>query len=213
MILETVDSIIFDLDGTMWDSLDAIVEIWNEAIKDFNDIDVIITKEKLKSVVGVPVIDLVKILLPDLQEERATEFMNYCCKKENEYLPLHGGILFQGLEETLKKLSQKYKLFIVSNCHHGYIEAFFHAHNMKKYFIDFEHPGRTGLTKGENIKLIINRNNLKNPMYVGDTQGDRNAARLAGIPFVYASYGFGSVEDYDYKIDRFPELVDMYFRQ
>ncbi len=50
-------------------------------------------------------------------------------------------------------------------------------------------------------------------MYVGDTQGDRNAARLAGIPFVYASYGFGNVEDYDYKIDRFPELVDMYFRQ
>ncbi|MEW8993698.1 HAD family hydrolase [Clostridium sp.] len=83
---------------------------------------------------------------------------------------------------------------------------------MKKYFIDFEHPGRTGLTKGENIKLIINRNNLKNPMYVGDTQGDRNAARTAGIPFVYAAYGFGKVEDYDYKIDKFPELIDIYFR-
>ncbi len=107
MILETVDSIIFDLDGTMWDSLDAIVEIWNEAIKDFSDIDAIITKEKLKSVVGVPVIDLVKILLPDLKEERAIEFMNYCCKKENEYLPLHGGILFQGLEETFKEAFTK----------------------------------------------------------------------------------------------------------
>lgn len=212
MLSETVDSIIFDLDGTMWDSSDAIVEIWNEAIREFKDIDKSITKEELKAVVGVPVIEIVKTLFPYLKEERAIGFMNYCCKKENEYLPIRGGILFSELEETLKKLSQKYKLFIVSNCHHGYIEAFFHAHNMKKYFIDFEHPGRTGLTKGENIKLIINRNNLKNPMYVGDTQGDRNAARIAGIPFVYAAYGFGKVEDYDYKIDKFPELIDIYFR-
>ncbi|GAA0773513.1 HAD family hydrolase [Clostridium subterminale] len=212
MLSETVDSIIFDLDGTMWDSSDAIVEIWNEAIREFKDIDKSITKEELKAVVGVPVIEIVKTLFPYLKEERAIEFMNYCCKKENEYLPIRGGILFSELEETLKKLSQKYKLFIVSNCHHGYIEAFFHAHNMKKYFIDFEHPGRTGLTKGENIKLIINRNNLKNPMYVGDTQGDRNAARIAGIPFVYAAYGFGKVEDYDYKIGKFPELIDIYFR-
>ncbi|WP_346934594.1 HAD family hydrolase [Clostridium sp.] len=212
MLSETVDSIIFDLDGTMWDSSDAIVEIWNEAIREFKDIDKPITKEELKAVVGVPVIEIVKTLFPYLKEERAIEFMNYCCKKENKYLPIRGGILFSELEETLKKLSQKYKLFIVSNCHHGYIEAFFHAHNMKKYFIDFEHPGRTGLTKGENIKLIINRNNLKNPMYVGDTQGDRNAARIAGIPFVYAAYGFGKVEDYDYKIDKFPELIDIYFR-
>lgn len=38
MLLETVDSIIFDLDGTMRDSLDAIVNIWNEAIKELEEI-------------------------------------------------------------------------------------------------------------------------------------------------------------------------------
>jgi len=209
MLLETVDSIIFDLDGTMWDSSDAIVEIWNEAIKEFKDIDKSITKEVLKAVVGVPVIEIVKTLFPYLKEERAIEFVNYCCKKENEYLPIKGGILFQELEETLKALSQRYKLFIVSNCQDGYIESFFHAHGMEKYFIDFEHPGRTGLTKGENIKLVIERNNLKNPIYVGDTQGDRNAARVAGISFVYAAYGFGEVEDYDYKIDKFSDLLEL----
>ena len=209
MLLETVDSIIFDLDGTMWDSSDAIVEIWNEAIKEFKDIDKCITKEELKAVVGVPVIEIVKTLFPYLKEERAIEFVNYCCKKENEYLPIKGGILFPELEETLKALSQRYKLFIVSNCQDGYIESFFHAHGMEKHFIDFEHPGRTGLTKGENIKLVIKRNNLKNPIYVGDTQGDRNAARVAGIPFVYAAYGFGEVEDYDYKIDKFSDLLEL----
>jgi phosphoglycolate phosphatase len=209
MLLETIDSIIFDLDGTMRDSSDVIVEIWNEAIKEFKDIDKSITKEELKGVVGVPVIEIVKTLFPYLKEERSIEFMNYCCKKENEYLPIKGGILFPELEETLKALSQRYKLFIVSNCQNGYIESFFHAHGMEKYFIDFEHPGRTRLTKGENIKLVIERNNLKNPIYVGDTQGDRNAARVAGIPFIYAAYGFAEVEDYDYKVDKFSDLLEL----
>lgn len=38
---------------------------------------------------------------------------------------------------------------------------FFKAHKLDKYFIDYECPGRTGLPKGENIKLIVERNNLK----------------------------------------------------
>lgn len=39
---------------------------------------------------------------------------------------------------------------------------FFKAHKLDKYFTDYECPGRTGLSKGENNKLVIERNNLKN---------------------------------------------------
>ena len=83
---------------------------------------------------------------------------------------------------------------------------FLKYHQLGKYFLDFENPGRTGLTKGENIKLIIERNRLNNPVYVGDTEGDLKAARLAGIPFIYASYGFGEVSEYDYYIKALDEL-------
>ena len=68
---------------------------------------------------------------------------------------------------------------------------------------------RTGLTKGENIKLIIERNNLINSIYVGDTDGDLKASRFAGIPFIYARYGFGEVKEYDYVIDSFDELLKL----
>lgn len=73
--------------------------------------------------------------------------------------------------------------------------------------MDYENPGRTGLSKGENINLIIRRNNLTAPIYVGDTEGDLNAARYAGIPFVYAKYGFGQVSEYDWVIEKFDDLL------
>jgi phosphoglycolate phosphatase len=78
------------------------------------------------------------------------------------------------------------------------------------YFLDFENPGRTGLSKGENIKLIMERNQLQHPAYVGDTDGDRKAAAFAGLPFVFARYGFGQTETYNYAIDRFVQLLDLF---
>jgi phosphoglycolate phosphatase len=97
----------------------------------------------------------------------------------------------------------------VSNCQEGYIEAFLDYHKLGKYFLDFENPGRTGLTKGENIKLVIERNQLQHPVYVGDTKGDQEAATFAGIPFVFARYGFGQPETYHFVIDRFDQLLDL----
>ena len=32
--------------------------------------------------------------------------------------------------------------------------------------------------------------NLKFPVYVGDTRGDQESAIEAGIPFIFAAYGF-----------------------
>ena len=57
--------------------------------------------------------------------------------------------------------------------------------------------GRTGMDEGRNIKLIMERNGIDNAVYVGDTEGDENAARYAGIPFIWASYGFGKAKSPD----------------
>ena len=115
----------------------------------------------------------------------------------------HGADLYPGIEELIIKLHKKYKLFIVSNCQEGYIQCFFKVYpQLEKYFTDYEYPGRSGKAKADNIKMVIERNNLKNPVYVGDTAGDAKAAKLAGVPFIYARYGFGQVEEYDDFIDK-----------
>lgn len=202
-----IDSIIFDLDGTLWDSSEAVTVSWNQTIDKLGVTRDKLTVEDIKGIMGLTIEAIAAKFFPNLDDKQRLDIVNQCCEDECLLLQETGAVLFPKLEEVLKELSKKYKLFIVSNCQCGYIESFFKAHKLEKYFLDFENPGRTGLTKGENIKLIIERNNLKNPIYVGDTAGDQKAAKAAGIPFVYARYGFGEVKEYDYTIDSFEELL------
>lgn len=205
-----MDSIIFDLDGTLWDSRKEVCIAWNEVLRDLN-IDKKVTIEDMTSTMGMLLYDIGKMLFPDLDDGSMNKIINECCHRENKYLSKHGAKLYDNLELVLDKLSKKYKLFIVSNCNDGYIESFFESHKLDKYFVDTECPGRTGLSKAENIKLIIKRNNLKSPIYVGDTQGDCNSAMAAGIPFVHARYGYGKdVEPYDYVVDKIEELLELF---
>jgi phosphoglycolate phosphatase len=111
-----------------------------------------------------------------------------------EILHKKGGDLYLGLEDALKYLSEKYKLFIVSNCQSGYIEVFFKISGLEHYFIGHQCYGTKSQPKAENILDIVKDHDLKAPVYVGDTMGDYTAAAKAGVPFIFANYGFGIVE-------------------
>lgn len=204
-----IDGIIFDLDGTLWDSTPEVAIAYSKVVKEkYPEITDTITAEKLKGLFGLP-LDVIGVkLFLSVSEELAKKAIVECCDYENIYLAEHGARLYEGLEETLKELTKKYKLYIVSNCQDGYIQCFFKANpHLEQYFEDFECHGRTGLPKADNIRLIAERNGLKAPIYVGDTLGDAKASKEAGVPFVYARYGFGDVKEYDYVIDSFPELA------
>lgn len=202
-----LDSIIFDLDGTLWDSTSSVIDSWNKTISGYEEVTNTLSVEDMRGIMGLVIEDVALAFFPYLEPENRLDIVNHCCEKECEHLELNGAVLYEQLEDTLKILVKKYRLFIVSNCQSGYIEAFFKSHKLDKYFVDYESSGRTGLGKGENIKSIINRNNLKNTIYVGDTSGDKKASIEAGIPFIYSSYGFGEVDGCDYVIDSFKDIL------
>lgn len=204
---KNLDSVIFDLDGTLWDSTNEILISWNEVVGKYDEVIDKFTKEDIEGFMGIPIDKIFKTFLSYLDDDKIKEIEIECSKNEIRYIQAHGGNPYPGLEDVLKALSRKYKLFIVSNCQHGYIEAFLEFHGFEEYFKDFEYIGRTCRPKGENIKLVMERNNLKSSIYVGDTEGDRESAKLASIPFIYARYGFGEVEDYDYVIDSIMEFI------
>ncbi|ELK44864.1 HAD family hydrolase [Halobacillus sp. BAB-2008] len=205
-----MDSIIFDLDGTIWDPIDTVLDAWNKALEQDDRIDTTFTRADLEGVMGLQVKEMSAKLMPELKEADRLDIMDRCFELEEEQIRKQGGALFPQVEEVLDRLSDTYDLFIVSNCQDGYIESFYEYHKLERYFKDYENPGRTGLSKGENIKLVIDRNNLDDPVYVGDTNGDEKAASDAGIPFVYAAYGFGEVEGYDKKIEAFKDLEQLF---
>lgn len=199
------DSIIFDMDGTLWDSREAIVESWNGVFEEFG-LDRRITVEELTGYMGLPMDKIAENIFPDKKYEEVRNIFDQCYARENEYLRENGGILYPGLEDTLKKLYDKYELFIVSNCQSGYIEAFLEYHGLSHYFKDIECFGNNELQKADNIALVVKRNNLKNPVYVGDIEKDALAAKEAGVGFIFAEYGFGEVNEYDGIIHSFTDL-------
>ncbi|HHU73386.1 MAG TPA: HAD family hydrolase [Clostridiales bacterium] len=205
------DGVIFDLDGTLWNSTSEVAYAFNKVVKEKHpEITDEITVEKLQSLFGKPLDEIAVKLFLSVSEEHAIEVMRECCEYECRYLAEHGAILYDGLEDTLKALQKKYKLFIVSNCQDGYIECFFEAYpHLQQYFTDYECPGRTGKFKADNIRLVIERNKLENPIYVGDTQGDADACKEAEVAFIFARYGFGNVQEYERAIDSLGELLEI----
>ncbi|MFD3449775.1 HAD family hydrolase [Microbacteriaceae bacterium 4G12] len=205
-----MDSIIFDLDGTLWDSRETVVAAWNEVIRKHAGVSRELSSQDFKQTMGLQIKEIGKVFFPDLDEHQRELLLQACCKLEAQHIGQRGGLLYPGVEQILQVLSKKYKLYIVSNCQDGYIESFYQYHKLEKYFQDYENPGRTGLSKGENIALIMKRNQLEAPVYVGDTEGDLKGAIYAGVPFVFAKYGFGNVHTYDYAIETFEELLDIF---
>lgn len=218
-----IDSVIFDLDGTLWDATSVTAETWVEVLGRHPDITPAqpLDSETIKKYMGLTNEALAEILFPTLPFDEALALMQESCELENKWLPERGGVLYPKVCETLDELREMgVRLFIVSNCQDGYIESFLTAHGMYDRFDDWECSGCTGKSKAENIAEIIERNSLKSPIYVGDTVSDSVGARGAGIPFVYCRYGFGETygrgktDDFDAAIDEFswlPAIVEEFY--
>lgn len=204
-----MEGIIFDIDGTLWDSTETVAEAWNKAIRDGSDLDMTVNGEILKSLFGKTMEQIYCALFPQLTDAERSRIGDLCFQYENELLEEKPGILYEGVTETLQTLSQKTDLYIVSNCQCGYIEVLLKTCHLEKYFKDTLSYGQTLTPKGQTIRTLMERNNLKDAVYVGDTQGDADACKEAGIPFVFAAYGFGDVPDAKMKINSFSELLDL----
>ena len=206
-----LESLIFDMDGTLWDSADNVAESWNRVISKLDDIDITLTGDDIKGVMGLPMDVIASKFFADVAPKRQMEIMDMCGEYENEFLAAHGGQIYDGLEAALEELSGNHRLFIVSNCQSGYIEAFLEYYGFEKYFEDILCWGDNCMMKGDNIKNIMEKNgvNPETTAYVGDIQGDCDSAYYAGTKFIHAAYGFGSVDRCDARINSITELVDL----
>lgn len=199
--------IIFDVDGTLWDTTEIVADSWNCAAKELGYEVETITGKRLEQEFGKPMDVIARDLFPQLSTSQQEELMDACCRLEHQFLEdTAKNMLYPGIRETLTALSASHRLYIVSNCQSGYIELFLKKTQMESLICDIECFGNTKKSKGENIRLLMERNQISNACYVGDTMGDFQAAKDAGLPFVLASYGFGEVPDADYRISHIEEL-------
>jgi phosphoglycolate phosphatase len=206
--------LIFDIDGTLWNTTDVVATAWNRAVREsgLSDLSSLtVTGDMLKKEFGKPMDVIADDLFGDIDKDVKADLLKHCCRYEHEAIEnCTDDLTYKGVRETMRLLSKKHRLFIVSNCQDGYIELVMAKNGITDIIEDYECFGRTGLQKDENIRLVIDRNGLKSPVYIGDTLGDMEATHKAGIPFVFARYGFGDVSDHEYVIDDFSELTDLF---
>lgn len=200
--------VIFDLDGTLWDTITQIVPAWNRVLEKYGA-GCVLTEEVAMGMMGKTASEIAEMLMPQLPKADRDNILQECCLEEYDVLRKIGGTLYPDLLNVLTRLHEKYFLAIVSNCLDGYIQTFLQYHRFENLFDDTECAGCTGKSKGENIKLVIERNKLDKAIYVGDTQGDFNAARFAEVPFVHADYGFGTADGAEHRINRFCEIEEL----
>lgn len=201
-----MNAVIFDLDGTLWDSSKEVTESWNVVTAKYPACESRrLTVKDMHGFMGKPMNEIARLMMPNIEESLRNKIMLECMDFELEYLSAHKPAFYPCLSETLEELYEKYALIIVSNCQDGYIQLFLSQLN-KNLFRDFESFGKTGLSKGGNIRLVIERNKIEKAVYLGDTQGDLDAADEAEIPFIHAGYGFGKINRKTAEISAFSEL-------
>lgn len=198
------DSLLFDMDGTLWDAVDSYAEVWNRTFDELGMAHEAVSRESLTGMMGRHLEDITRALCPDVQD--LPGFMKVLERNEDEMMPRLGGRLYPGVAETIAMLARRYPLFIVSNSGPKGVDNFLDYTGLRPYIKDSLTHGGTGLDKGQNIKVLVDCYKLKNPWYVGDTVSDSEAARQAGTGMIWAAYGFGHDVDADYVLHKFTDL-------
>ncbi len=205
--------VILDVDGTLWDAVREIADSLNLFGQSREEVTRHITYEVMKSCLGKTMNDIADILYGYLPAEKRVELTEEAFRLEVSYLWDHPGTVFPGVKDTLIRLAEEgWHLYIVSNCQQGYIEDFIHASGTESLIEDHICYGDTLQEKDYSIRLCAERNRLDYAVYVGDTEGDKNASLKAGTDFIFARYGFGELEDMEGvkgTIDSFTELPEV----
>lgn len=202
------DTIIFDVDGTLWNACPVSAKGWNIGLAKLG-IDKKVTSKQIESVAGNPYDKCVEILLPGLQKQypNLLDTLNDC---EIEVVKSDGGTFYDGVIDGIKTLASSHKIFLVSNCQDWYIKLFLEFSGLEPLLAGFDCHGMSGLPKHEMLTRIKSNHSLNNPVYIGDTEGDEAAANLAGMDFIHVSYGFGSSANKALNFDSFAALLDYF---
>ena len=202
------ESLIFDIDGTLWDSRALVAEGYNVQLTAEGLGHLCVTAEDLKPLFGKVMTEIADAILATIPETERYDLMERCMATENKYLEENEcRIGYPGVRETVAKLAEKYRLFIVSNSQCGYPELCMEKLGLTPYIQGHLCFGDTGTSKGKTIRTLMEKHNITSCAYVGDTQGDYEATVEADVPFIWCTYGFGTPEGFAARVDSFEQLL------
>lgn len=204
------ESLIFDIDGTLWDSRALVAEGYNIQLEKEGLSHLAVNAELFRPLFGKVMTEIADIIFPSIPAPERYALMERCMDTENKYLKANPfRIGYPAVRETMETLSKTHRLFIVSNSQKGYPELCIEKLGLAPFIRGHLCFGDTGTSKGKTIRALMRKYDITDCAYIGDTQGDYEATLEAGVPFIWAAYGFGTPDRFDYKIDSFAELLNL----
>lgn len=182
-------TVLFDFDGTIANTLEAIVAIYNQVCERYSG-----RKIELSEIENLKHLDVLQLAqelgisvlkFPLLVLHTQSEMKQY----------LSSTPLFEGLEESLHSLHiNGHRLGIVTSNTVQNVNIFLLAHNLDMF--DFVYGEKEYFSKGKKIRKVIRKHvqDGEKVIYVGDEVRDIVAAREAGIDCVAVSWGFNSLQ-------------------
>ena len=205
------ESIIFDIDGTLWDSRALIAEGYNIELRKEGLHHLQTNADVLLQLFGRTMSDIADNLFLEFAPEERYALMDRCIASEDAYLESHpcDTIAYPDIKTTMEELAKNHRLFIVSNGQKGYPQLAARKLKVDHLIAGYLSYGDTGTHKGETIRILMKDHNIENAVYVGDTQGDYEATVDAGIDFIWADYGFGKPDACVATIHCFQDLLTL----
>ncbi|MBQ3527721.1 MAG: HAD family hydrolase [Clostridia bacterium] len=186
------DSVIFDLDGTLLDTLEDLCDSMNYALSAHNMKTR--TLSEIRVFVGNGMLNLARKAVPEGTDEEAlnsvlTAFKaHYADHSQDKTRP------YDGITELLSALKERgIPTAVVSNKADYAVKLL-----MPKYFGDLigvslgELEGVPRKPHPDTVRMAIEKMGAHNPVYIGDSEVDVLTAKNAGIDGIFVTWGFRS---------------------
>ena len=208
IIMFGVNMIIFDLDGTLWNTENTTVKAANIVADSYLELFPI-SIDTVKRGMGLSIVENAMCYMPYLDIDSALFHINEINMENFKLITEYGAELYDNVLDTIKQLSKDYKIGIITNNNDDYVKIFLNNTGLSDYIYDYMGAASYNISKGEAIKRMINKHNALNSVYVGDIKKDMEASNEAGVNFIHARYGFDPNIDSKYYIDNILDLFNV----
>lgn len=195
-----VQSLIFDMDGTLFQT-DKILELSLDDtftyLRSLNEWDTVTPIDKYREIMGVPLPKVWETLLPNHSNEIREQTDAYFLERLIENIRSGKGALYPNVKEVFNYLKEvNCSIYIASNGLTEYLEAIVNYYKLDNWVIEtFSIQQIETLDKGDLIKSIIKKYNIKKAAVVGDRLSDINAAKDNDLIAIGCNFDFAKKEE------------------